>query len=148
MTHSMYSRCGKSLAAVLVATLAGELAARSVDDSGEGFGVLEGVFPLDEGAVYFKACAQALQTGRYLAYSPATRRRFVTSDCVTLAKLTLERMAREAGMPVPAITEALAVKTVLAHYTRDYRDEFDAWMAERMARQAEAEQVVREMLAA
>lgn len=140
---SMYRSCAKSLAAVLVATLAGEVAPRSADDSREGFGILEGVFPLDEGAAYFVACAQTLQSGKFLTYSPATRRRLVAVDCVPMAGLTLERMTREADMPVPVITEALAVKTVLAHYSRDYRAEFDAWTAARAAQQAEADQLLR-----
>jgi hypothetical protein len=141
---SMYRSCARSLAAVLVATLAGEVAPRSADDSREGLGVLDGVFPTGDDAAYFVACAQTLQSDKFLTYSPATRRRLVAVDCVPFASLTLERMAREAGMPVPAITETLAVKTVLAHYSRDFRAEFDAWTAARVAQQAEADQLLRQ----
>lgn len=143
MTFSMYRSCAKSLAAVLVATLAGETAPRSADTSREGFGILEGVFPLEDAAEYFIACAQALQSGKYLIYSPTTRRRLVALDCVPLAALTLERMARESGMLAPVISEALAVKTVLAHYSRDYRAEFEVWSAARIAQQAEADKLAR-----
>ncbi len=88
--------CPYALAATLVATLAARFADRVLDPGQEGFGVLRGVFPLDDNGAFWIACAQALERRGLLGYSPLTRRRIVLSVneafvCAALAGLANRR---------------------------------------------------------
>lgn len=137
---TMFDNCGVSLAVTLVATLASQSAPRAADPGREGFGILEGVFPLDGAAEFWIACAQALQSRGILAYSPATQRRIIPDACMAVAKMTLFNVAQKAEFaPVPDASNTMAIKTLLARFSRECREEFEAWQAEEARRQAAAD---------
>lgn len=141
----MFTDCAVSLAMTLVATLASAHAPVKVDDTREGGEILDGVFPMGEAGEFWIACAQALQTRGILAYSPATQRRFIPDACMTVAKMTLFNAAERAQFaPVPQPADTLAIKTLMARFTRECQAEFESWRAEQARKQAEADALAAE----
>jgi hypothetical protein len=137
---TMFDNCGVSLAVTLVAALASHSAPRDIDPGREGFGILEGVFPMDGSAEFWIACAQALQSRGILAYSPATRCRIIPDACMAVAKMTLFNVAQKAEFaPVPDASNTMAIKTLLARFSRECRAEFEDWQAEQARLQADAD---------